>query len=95
MARSSTSAAAAGLMAAFLLLPIIQARSPTYVPPPHVASCFADAHIFAAGPSELSQLIGWLTGGVTGSSRRETRRTNLQPAGWQRSHGMHLSIIEF
>ena len=48
------------LMAAFLL-PIIQARSPTYVPPPLVASCFADAHIFAAGPSELSQLIGWPT----------------------------------
>jgi hypothetical protein len=49
------------------------ARSADYHPPKTVAECLNGAEIFAAGPSELANLLGWLTGGATHTTRRNTR----------------------
>ena len=56
----------------FLLFDQVVARSAVYEPLPAVASCLKDVRIFAAGPSELAGLLGWLTGGAQISTRRNT-----------------------
>ena len=48
------------------------ARSPTYEPADAVRACLDGAYIFAAGPSELASLLGWLTGADTIATRRNT-----------------------
>lgn len=55
------------------LIGAVISKSPPYVPPREVARCLSSTHIFAAGPSELAGLIGWLTGGDGTSTRRNTR----------------------
>ena len=49
------------------------AKSPQYTPPREVARCLSSTHLFAAGPSELAGLVGWITGGDGTSTRRNTR----------------------
>ena len=54
------------------------ARSPPYRASREVAQCLDNAEIVAAGPSELANIVGWLTGGDTSSTRRNTRALDRQ-----------------
>ena len=56
------------------------ARSPIYQPPPAVARCLAGSQLFAAGPSELANILGWLTGGEVISTRANTDRMKKNEA---------------
>ena len=60
------------------LSPLVIAKSPMYVPPKAVSACLSGADIYAAGPSELAAIVGWLTGGDTTSTRRNTEHMRQQ-----------------
>ena len=49
---------------------LCHAKSPPYVPSNSVARCLNNSAIFAAGPSELANILGWLTGGRFRSNQR-------------------------
>jgi hypothetical protein len=69
-----------------LLPPSTSARSPIYEPPAEASSCLNGASLYAAGPSEVMQLLGWLTGG-----EQQTKRASaLSPdaADWNLAGGM-------
>lgn len=53
------------------------ARTPVYEPPDAVSRCLHNAAIFAAGPSEVAGILGWLTGGATSTTRRNTQAMDL------------------
>lgn len=55
------------------LLVLACAPSLAFSPPLSVRRCLNNSWIFAAGPSELAGILGWLTGGETISTRRNTK----------------------
>jgi hypothetical protein len=54
---------------------LLCATSMAYTPPASVRQCLNNSWLFAAGPSELAGILGWLTGGETISTRRNTKHS--------------------
>ena len=79
----------ASLVGALCALPCTTARSPVYEPPAEVSTCLNGASLYVAGPSEVMQLIGWLSGGEQQTKRASMRSPDAED--WN-AHGGARSL---
>ena len=72
----------------YIWLTAVLAKSPNYQPPRSVATCLHNTSIMAAGPSELANILGWMTGGRYRSNQRSPV-VGFNRLAAQRSLGCH------